>query len=238
MTEGTVSRRGVDGGGAVGVGRRSGRSAEGRAEVRRDLVRAAVELFTAQGYDDTTVDDIAAAAGVGRRTFFRYFAGKEDAVSPDHELGLARIAEVFASAHPDEPLLSLTLRAGETVFDLYLTDQDTARKRFALVHAVSALRDREAAMVHRYRRLFTRELTARLQGVEDGDLRAAVTAAAVVAAHNQALRRWLAESGTVESCLAHFRKVADMIPLGSGAGPDLEQVTRRLEHVAAALEGR
>jgi AcrR family transcriptional regulator len=221
MTEGTASRR--------------GRSPEGRAEVRRDLVRAAVDLFTERGYDDTTIDDIAAAAGVGRRTFFRYFAGKEDAVSPDHELGLARIAEVFEAAHPTEPLLPLTLRAGETVFDLYLTDQETARKRFALVHAVPALRDREAAMVHRYRRLFTRELTARLADVEDGDLRAAVTASAVVAAHNQALRRWLAESGTIDSCLAHFRKVADMIPLGDGSA--LEQVTRRLERVATALEG-
>jgi AcrR family transcriptional regulator len=215
-------------------GTRRGRSAEGRAEVRRDLVRAAVDLFTDRGYDDTTVDDIAALAGVGRRTFFRYFAGKEDAVSPDHELGLARIAEVFETAHPGEPLLSLTLRAGETVFELYLTEPETARKRFALVHAVPALRDREAAMVHRYRRLFTRRLTARLHDVEDGDLRAAVTAAAVVAAHNQALRRWLAERGTIESCLAHFRKVADMLPLGGIA--DLESVTRRLEDVAATLE--
>jgi AcrR family transcriptional regulator len=204
-----------------------------REDTRRALVEAAVTLFTDRGYDDTTVDDIAAAAGVGRRTYFRYFAGKEDAVSPDHELGLARIAEVFATAHPTEPLLALTLRAGETVFDLYLTDAETARKRFALVHAVPALRDREAAMVHRYRRLFTRELTARLKDVEDGDLRAAVTGAAVVAAHNQALRRWLAEDGTVESCLAHFRKVAAMVPLGDGSA--LEQVTRRLERVAEVL---
>ncbi|WP_433504114.1 TetR family transcriptional regulator [Pseudonocardia halophobica] len=218
---------------------RRGRSAEGRAEVRRDLVTAAVDLFTAQGYDDTTVDDIAAAAGVGRRTFFRYFKGKEDAVSPDHELGLARIAEVFATAHPTEPLLSVVLRAGETVFDLYLSDPGTARKRFTLVHEVPALRDREAAMVHRYRRLFTKELAARLADVEDGDLRAAVTGAAVVAAHNQALRRWLADGGTVEdteACRAHFRKVADMLPLEQA--PDLEEVARRLERAARSLERR
>jgi AcrR family transcriptional regulator len=218
---------------------RRGRSAEGRAEVRRDLVTAAVDLFTARGYDDTTVDDIAAAAGVGRRTFFRYFKGKEDAVSPDHERGLARIAEVFATAHPTEPLLSVVLRAGETVFDLYLSDPETARKRFALVHEVPALRDREAAMVHRYRRLFTKELAARLADVEDGDLRAAVTGAAVVAAHNQALRRWLADGGTAggtEACRAHFRKVAGMLPLDQA--PDLEQVARRLERAARSLERR
>ena len=50
---------------------RRGRSTEGRAEVRRDLVAAAVRLFTERGYDETTIDDIAVAAGVGRRTFFR-----------------------------------------------------------------------------------------------------------------------------------------------------------------------
>ncbi|MFR9806327.1 TetR family transcriptional regulator [Pseudonocardia sp. RS010] len=218
---------------------RRGRSAEGRAEVRRELVTAAVDLFTERGYDDTTVDDIAAAAGVGRRTFFRYFRGKEDAVSPDHERGLARIAEVFATAHPTEPLLSVVLRAGETVFDLYLSDPETARKRFTLVHEVPALRDREAAMVHRYRRLFTKELAARLAEVEDGDLRAAVTGAAVVAAHNQALRRWLAGGGTAagaEACRAHFRKVAGMLPLEQA--PDLEEVARRLERAARSLERR
>jgi len=208
-----------------------------RVETRRDLVVSAVELFTGRGYEETTVDDIAAAAGVGRRTFFRYFRGKEDAVSPDHELGLARIADVFAAAHPSEPLRSVVLRAGETVFDLYLADPDIARKRFALVHDVPALRDREAAQVHRYRRLFTRELAARLTGVDDGDLRAAVTAAAVVAAHNQALRRWLADGGTaagVAACVTHFRKVADMLPLEEQ--PDLAAVTRRLERAVRSLE--
>ncbi len=96
---------------------RRGRSAEGRAEVRRELVAAAVHLFTVRGYDETTVDDIAGAAGVGRRTFFRYFTGKEHAVSPDHEAGLARVAAVFDDAHADEPVTSLVLRAGETVFE-------------------------------------------------------------------------------------------------------------------------
>jgi hypothetical protein len=94
-------------------------------------------------------------------------------------------------------------------------------------------------MVHRYRRLFTKELAARLADVEDGDLRAAVTGAAVVAAHNQALRRWLADGGTsegTEACRAHFRKVADMLPLEQA--PDLEQVARRLERAARSLERR
>jgi AcrR family transcriptional regulator len=219
---------------------RRGRSPEGRAEVRRELVAAAVRLFRTRGYEETTVDDIAAAAGVGRRTFFRYFPSKEDAISPDHEVGLARIAEVFATAHPAEPTSALVVRAGETVFDLYADDPALSVERFRLTHEVPALRDRESARVDHYRRLFTRQLRQRFAGEPDGDLRAAVTGAAVVAAHNFALRAWLAGGGRpdqLDECRARFRKVVDMLP-GEPArdDPALQDVAERLEAAVARLE--
>ncbi|QJY46713.1 TetR family transcriptional regulator [Pseudonocardia broussonetiae] len=214
---------------------RRGRSAEGRAEVRRDLVAAAVALFRDRGYEDTTVDDIAAAAGVGRRTFFRYFRSKEDAISPDHETALARIAEVFATAHPDEPVTSLVLRAGETVFDLYTDDPPLSVARFRLTHEVPVLRDRESASVDHYRRLFTRNLRRRFAGERDGDLRAAVTGAAVVAAHNLALRAWLddgAPPARLPEYRDRFRRVADLLPADEG----LRGVAERLEIAVGRLE--
>jgi AcrR family transcriptional regulator len=210
---------------------RRGRSTEGRAEVRRDLVAAAVRLFTERGYDETTIDDIAAAAGVGRRTFFRYFRSKEDAISPDHEAALVRVAEVFAAAHPEEPTTSLVLRAGETVFDQYTEDPQLSVRRFALTHRVPVLRDRESASVDHYRRLFTRHLRER---VED-DLRAAVMAASVVAAHNVALREWLAAGAPadgVAALLGRFRSVAELLP----GQPGLTTVADRLEAAIGRLE--
>jgi AcrR family transcriptional regulator len=221
---------------------RRGRSPEGRAEVRRELVAAAVRLFRSRGYEETTVDDIAAAAGVGRRTYFRYFPSKEDAISPDHEVGLTRIAEVFATAHPTEPTAALVVRAGETVFDLYADDPALSVERFRLTHEVPALRDRESARVDHYRRLFTRQLRERFAGEPDGDLRAAVIGAAVVAAHNLALRTWLADGGRpdrLDECRARFRKVVDMLP-GEPARnePGLQDVTERLEAAVARLERR
>ncbi|MBW0117273.1 TetR family transcriptional regulator [Pseudonocardia abyssalis] len=215
---------------------RRGRSVEGRAEVRRDLVAAAVALFRDRGYEDTTVDDIAAAAGVGRRTFFRYFRSKEDAISPDHETALARIAEVFEAAHPDEPVPSLVLRAGETVFDLYTDDPPLSVARFRLTHDVPVLRDRESASVDHYRRMFTRYLRRRFAGgPDDGDLRAAVIGASVVAAHNLALRAWLADGAPADRLDAYrdrFRRVADLIPGDDG----LLDVAERLEIAVGRLE--
>ena len=61
-----------------------------KQRTRDALVRAAVELFTTRGYEATTVDDIAEAVEVSQRTFFRYFAGKEEAALALPELVVAR----------------------------------------------------------------------------------------------------------------------------------------------------
>jgi AcrR family transcriptional regulator len=211
---------------------RRGRSEAGRAEVRRDLVAGAVALFTERGYDDTTVDDIAAAAGVGRRTFFRYFRAKEEAVSPDHAGALARVGEIFDSAHPTEPPAVLALRAGETVFDLYTDDPALSVARYRITHEVAALRDRESASVDHYRRLFTRHLRHLLAD----DLRAAVIGSAVVAAHNLALRGWLADGAPaagIATMVERYRRVAGMLPVEE---PALAAVTERLEAAVGRLE--
>ncbi|MFG2605540.1 TetR family transcriptional regulator [Streptomyces sp. NPDC048514] len=50
-----------------------------KRRTREALLRSALELFTTQGYENTTIDEIAEAVDVSQRTFFRYFAGKEDA---------------------------------------------------------------------------------------------------------------------------------------------------------------
>ncbi|WLW55417.1 TetR family transcriptional regulator [Streptomyces sp. YU58] len=70
-----------------------------RQRTRDALVRAALELFTTRGYEGTTVDDIAEAVDVSQRTFFRYFAGKEQAALAVHEMTV----EHFLGAVRDRP---------------------------------------------------------------------------------------------------------------------------------------
>ena len=77
------------------------RAAGGKPPMRDALVAAAFRLFLERGYEQTTVDDIVALAGVGRRSFFRYFPSKEDVVFPDHERCLADMEAFLAAGTED-----------------------------------------------------------------------------------------------------------------------------------------
>jgi AcrR family transcriptional regulator len=94
---------------------------------RQRIAEVALELFQRQGYADTTIDQIAAAAGVGRRTIFRHFPTKE-AIVVDHlatrrEVTLQRLQD----RPPDEPLLvslhTVLRELAETGFDRRLLAQ-------------------------------------------------------------------------------------------------------------------
>ena len=74
-----------------------------------ELETAALELFFAEGFDATTVEDIASACGIGRRTFFRYYPSKNDVVWGQFAEGLALMrAELAATSERDSIAHSLT----------------------------------------------------------------------------------------------------------------------------------
>ncbi len=79
-----------------------------KQRTRDALLRAALELFTTQGYEHTTADEIAEAVDVSQRTFFRYFAGKEDAAFAVQDLAHTRFVEAVRQRPPHEaPLEAL-----------------------------------------------------------------------------------------------------------------------------------
>ncbi|MGX5209524.1 TetR family transcriptional regulator [Streptomyces violaceus] len=82
-----------------------------KQRTRDALLRAALELFATRGYDETTVDDIAAAVDVSQRTFFRYFAGKEETAFFVPRLAEGLVVQALQVRPPDEAPLEALRRA-------------------------------------------------------------------------------------------------------------------------------
>ncbi|WP_370092366.1 TetR family transcriptional regulator [Streptacidiphilus sp. MAP12-20] len=227
-----------------------------RQLMRQELATAAMELFASQGYEETTVDQIAVAAGVARRTFFRYFRSKEEAIFPDHDDTLVRVADLLASAEPTEHPLDVVCRGIKEVLRMYAATPSVSVARYRLIRQVPTLREREIAVVARYERLFTRYLLGRFDTDQGDDaMLAEVSAAAVVAAHNHVLRRWLRAGGRgeVETQLDHAfeairrtfwgdlttkRSALPVAPSATGSGEIVITVTRTdapLDEVMASI---
>ncbi|MEU9989193.1 TetR family transcriptional regulator [Streptomyces sp. NPDC048045] len=170
--------------------------------MRDALVAAAFQLFLERGYEQTTVDDIVTLAGVGRRSFFRYFPSKEDVVFPDHERCLADMSTFLTeSAEDDEPVRRVC-DAARLVLRMYAENPAFSVQRYRLTKKVPGLRAYELSVVWRYERALAAYLRGRFAGRPDGTLRADVVAAAVVAAHNNALRSWLRSDGKGDAGVA------------------------------------
>ncbi|MET7656518.1 MULTISPECIES: TetR family transcriptional regulator [unclassified Streptomyces] len=163
--------------------------------MRDALVAAAFRLFLERGYEQTTIDDIVALAGVGRRSFFRYFPSKEDVVFPDHERCVADMTAFLAASDEAHEPVGRVCDAARLVLSMYAENPAFSVQRYRLTKQVPGLRAYELSVVWRYERALAEYLRGRFTGRPDGNLHADVIAAAVVAAHNNALRSWLRSDG-------------------------------------------
>ncbi|MCX5373645.1 TetR/AcrR family transcriptional regulator [Streptomyces sp. NBC_00015] len=191
--------------------------------MRDALVAAAFRLFLERGYEQTTVDDIVALAGVGRRSFFRYFPSKEDVVFPDHERCLADMTAFLAASGKEHEPVRRVCDAARLVLLMYAENPSFSVQRYRLTKQVPGLRAYELSVVWRYERALAEYLRDRFTGRPDGNLQADVIAAAVVAAHNNALRSWLRSAGqgdastTVDHALGYVQSAFGALPTASTA---------------------
>jgi AcrR family transcriptional regulator len=157
---------------------------------REAVVAAAFRLFGSQGYEATSVDDIAVAAGISRSTFFRLYGTKEAVIFPDHDRWLREVEDRLAASSAGSAIGAVS-DAVKLVLFHYVAEGERARERYRLTSSVTPLRERELVSSARYQRLFRRFIAGWGDGLQDSQLRAELMAAAVVAAHNRTLRRWL-----------------------------------------------
>ncbi|MFI7382621.1 TetR family transcriptional regulator [Streptomyces sp. NPDC049813] len=189
--------------------------------MREVLAEAAFQLFIDHGFERTTVDDIVARAGVGRRSFFRYFPSKEDAVFPDHERCLADMTAFLDAASDGRDAVDVVCDGARIVLRMYAANPEFSVQRYRLTREVPGLRTYELSVVRRYERTLAGYLRRRWDGAADGPLRAEVVAASVVAAHNNGLRSWLRSGGEgdAEEAVGHAFDLVRQVWGGAGGSP-------------------
>ena len=114
-----------------------------RADLREDtrarIEQAALELFTAAGFEQVTIEEIAAAAGTSRRTFFRTVGSKADAVWGDFDGHVDRLATLLERSGDDVPVLAAVRGAYVEVNDYAPDDLPVLRQRMRLILTEPAL---------------------------------------------------------------------------------------------------
>jgi AcrR family transcriptional regulator len=182
-----------------------------KAETRRAIQEHALRLFDEKGYEATTVEDIAAAAGVSHMTFFRYFPRKEEVVEYDDYDPM--ITEVIAARPPEEPPLEALHGAIRSAIEAILPiDGPTILARTRLILRTPALRNRSWIAQQETVVVFATAL-ARRSGAATPDFATTVQASAVLGVMNVVLTTW-AESddadllGLIDDAFAALQQVS------------------------------
>jgi TetR/AcrR family transcriptional regulator, regulator of mycofactocin system len=133
----------------------------------RELELISLRLFTRDGFEDTTVERIAAAAGVSKRTFFRYFDSKADVLWHAFDGEVRSLRAAFAAVPPDLPLLDAIRTAVVGVNRYRAEDVPELRTRMSLITSVPALQASAAQHYDAWERAVSEFAAARLDEPAD-----------------------------------------------------------------------
>jgi AcrR family transcriptional regulator len=195
---------------APGPAPRPGLRQRKKIKLRRTIQTEALRLFAAQGYEQTTVEQIAEAAETSTTTFYRYFPTKEDVVLDDD---YDAMIEAFALRRPRDESVAGTFRAVlAEITAVTEADSEWNLSRMRLMASVPALDARYAGEERKTADL-TRRILAERTGRSPDDFQLALAAAAVVAVLFTATRRWAAEGGTVPMGTLLDQAVATVEPV-------------------------
>jgi AcrR family transcriptional regulator len=181
---------------------------DGSREIARRAIRAevsatAMQLFVQRGFDEITITEVAAAAGVSRRSIFRYFPTKEDLVVG----GMADVGQQLASAldaRPvDEPAWRAMRRTFDTLLKIFEGEGELALARARMLASTPALQAALAQKHALWTELLAPGIAARIRGrAKDRQLRARAVVSAALACLDVAALAWTRSHG--ESSLARL----------------------------------
>jgi AcrR family transcriptional regulator len=163
-----------------------------KAATRRQLMTVALRLFDRQGFDNTTVEQITAAAEVAPRTFFRYFPTKVDVLFADHAELVALLRHTLATRPADEPVIDAVRRATLDGLDQVVADPSLFLTRSRLAASIPAAHARSRHLDADYEDVIAEAVAASRHRDPATDLQARVTARAAWSATRAAREIWVA----------------------------------------------
>lgn len=186
-----------------------------KIETLHRLQEEALRLFDEQGYDATTIEQIAEAAGVSASTFYRYFPVKEDVVVQDEYDPL--IVNLFETQQEGTaPLEALRAVLAGLFAEFTEDDIERVRRRVRMIFAVPALRARQVGQSEATERILATMIAERTGRAAD-ELEVRHFTALVVASWTTAISAWAETEGTkndlaanLDKCLAHLEAGAPL----------------------------
>jgi TetR/AcrR family transcriptional regulator, regulator of mycofactocin system len=156
------------------------------------ISNVAIDLFAARGFDEVSVDDIAAAAGIARRTLFRYYPSKNALPWGDFDAHLERMRDLLAGLDPDVPIGD-ALRTALLAFNSF-DENETARhrRRMRVILETAALQAYSMTMYAGWRAVVAAFVARRL-GAKPEDLLPQTVAWTMLGVALSAYEHWLAD---------------------------------------------
>ncbi|GAA3455436.1 acyl-CoA-like ligand-binding transcription factor [Dactylosporangium matsuzakiense] len=166
-----------------------------REAVRAAIAERALDLFDRRGFDNTSVDDVAAAAGISGRSFHRYFPAKEDAVIGES----TGLGQIVADALAERPVLEppwLAMRAAlQPIVELSEANAQRSRLVMRVVNGSASLRARNLEKHLAWSRTLTPIVRRRLGDPAGGDVPAQAIVLAALSCLDAAYAGWVAGDG-------------------------------------------
>jgi AcrR family transcriptional regulator len=222
-------------------------SPERTRETKYRIAETAMALFLDQGYESVTVEAVAAASQVSRRTVFRHFDGKDELAFPDHSERLGLVQQSLTEGDPDDPVETVIAATAVSLRD-FLKHPELVLRRYQLTRVEPELRNRELVEHERYVAL-TRAFLREHLPEEDAPYLSMALAALIDAMHRSALGNFARSNGETDAMaeleagmdwirqlLLHQTLGAPRTPMLVAVLPDSPQTRRSLENLRASAE--
>lgn len=181
-----------------------GRRGRPRGTSARQLELIALRLFIAQGYHETTIDQIAAEAGVSRRTFFRYYDAKSQVLWSEFDNEVATIRATLAEAPDNLPVMDAVRHAVIAANHYRAEDVPELRMRMQLISTVPELAASATVHYDAWERAVT-EFVASRCGQPADSLYPLAAGRATLATCRAAYERW---ADRADADLTHYLDAA------------------------------